>query len=176
MTKVRPPLTFENALTKIAAQIGWAEVARICKAAENTVRNWSDQDTTAKVSLESAFLLDVAFQVAGGDGTPFLDCYATRVEAELFEATTDRRALLAGVASAARETGQAVAASLHAARPDASTADFIVAEREVEEAIAANRNILATLRRLARSFMGRGSGNGAAEQQRVSEVAPIDTS
>jgi DNA-binding transcriptional regulator YdaS (Cro superfamily) len=81
LTKIRQPLTFENALTKVAGHIGWARVAEITKKAENTVRNWSDQDTTASITLDAALLLDEEFHKTGGDGTPFLHTYAVRMEA-----------------------------------------------------------------------------------------------
>lgn len=155
MTKVRPPLTFENALVTVAGRIGWPAAARICGFAENTVRNWSDQDTTAKLPLEAAFRLDVAFQAAGGEGAPFLHCYATRVDTELLAVSTDRQALIAGAARAAREGGEAIAATLAAANPSATAADFVLAERELEEAIVTKTNILSTIRALARPLMNR---------------------
>lgn len=163
MTKVRAPLTFENALTKVAGVIGWAEAARICGFAENTVRNWSDHDTTAKLPLEAAFRLDVAFQVGGGEGAPFHECYATRLDAELLAASPCRYALLAGVAKAAREGGEAIQATIAAARPGAGPADVLIAEREIEEAIAAKNSILATLRAFAKTLTGRGDVPRAPE-------------
>ena len=59
MTKVRSPLTFELALTKVAAVIGWPRVAEVCGQAERTVRNWSDVDTSARVNMDAALRLDV---------------------------------------------------------------------------------------------------------------------
>jgi hypothetical protein len=155
MTKVRPPLTFENALTRVAGLIGWGEVARICGCAESTVRNWSDQDTTAKLPLEGAFRLDVAYRAAGGDDAPFLTCYATRVDTEFMDVSADRRELVACVARAARESGEAIEATLAAADPSATAADLVVAEREVEEAIGTSTSILSQLRALARPLMNR---------------------
>lgn len=197
MTKVRPPLTFENALTKVAGVIGWAEAARICGFAENTVRNWSDQDTTAKLPLEAAFRLDVAFQEACADGVPFLSCYATRLKEQIGEVSADRAQLLAGVAAAAREGGEAVAATIAAAKPDATHADFAIAERELEEAITASRRLIVTIRGMLRKlthgricddveeppegFAARDLGGGIyvnrnAPVERAPEVAPPNTS
>ena len=146
MTKSRPPLTFENALTKVAGQLGWEETARICQQAERTVRNWSEPDTTASITLEAALKLDVAFHAAGGEGTPFLLCYATRVDAESFAAVPGREALIASAARSAKENGEAVHATLHAAHPRAKPIDFAVAEREIEESINALHGQLAALR------------------------------
>jgi hypothetical protein len=54
MTKIRKPLTFENALTTVASHIGWKETARIVGRSENTVRNWSDNDIGTGIPLEAA--------------------------------------------------------------------------------------------------------------------------
>lgn len=146
MTKRRLPLTFENALTKVAGVIGWAVAARICGQAERTVRNWSEPDTSAAISLDAALALDVAFHAAGGDGSPFLSCYSTRVESNTLAACRGREALLNCIARVALESGEAVAATMSAALPDASDAHFVIAERELEESIATQTHALAALR------------------------------
>lgn len=147
-------MTFENALTKAAGVIGWPEVAKICGMAEVTVRNWSDPDTTAKLPLEAAFLLDAAFVAAGGEEPPFLSCYATRLGSEIGEIHADRTKLLASVAIAARENGEAVAATIAAAAPDSTPADLVIAERELENAISSGRKLMVALRAMLRKFVG----------------------
>lgn len=154
MTKLRPPLTFENALTKVAAVLGWPKTAEIVGQAERTVRNWSEPDTTARISLDAAKRLDVAYQAAGGDGAPFLQCYATQVSAELLAVHADRHDLVAGAARASKESGEAIAATLAAAHPAATAADIAIAEREIEEAIEAKTSILARVRALGRLLRG----------------------
>jgi hypothetical protein len=146
MTKLRAPLTFENALAKVAGHIGWEETAKICGQAERTVRNWSEPDTTASITLEAAFKLDIAFHAAGGDGCPFLYCYMTRVDMERLAACPGREALLTSIAESARESGEALAAAIAAAHPAAGRADFAIGERELEESIDALQNSLAALR------------------------------
>lgn len=170
MTKRRLPLTFENALTKVAGHIGWAEVARICGTAENTVRNWSDPDTTARITLEAALKLDIAFHGAGGDGAPFLTCYATRRELECLAAVPGREALLTSIAKTSKEAGEAVSASLAAAHPAAERADFSIAKREIEESIEALRNQLAAL--CAREKAALSGEDQELEELRAPEVAP----
>lgn len=160
MTKERPPLTVELALTKIAVAIGWDQVAAIAGQCERTVRNWSDPDTTPKaadaISLELALKLDVAFRVAGGDGAPMLQCYATRLDTETADAVADKVALARQAAKAAKEGGEAIAAVIAAAMPGASEQELARAEIELEESIAAQTNIVATLRagRKGRGAMG----------------------
>ncbi len=146
MTKLRAPLTFENCLARVAGHIGWAKVAEIVGQAERTVRNWSEPDTTAAIPLEAALKLDVAYHAAGGEGTPFLICYATRFDTESLAACPGREELLDAAARTALETGEAVSAALAAARPRAGRADFAIAEKELEESIAAAHHTLAALR------------------------------
>ncbi len=146
MTKQRPPLTFENALTTVASLLGWPEVARICGQSERCVRNWSDQDTSAGIKLDAALELDRAYEEAGGDGAPFLLCYSIRLEADLLAARPGRKALSEATALAAKEGGEAIAAAIAAARPGASMTDVALAERELEESISAQTNALAALR------------------------------
>lgn len=146
MTKRRDPLTFERALTKIAGLIGWAAAAKIVRQAERTVRNWSDPDTSASITLDDALALDVAYRVAGGEGAPMFECYALRLDTDTLAARPSADALLKSTAAAAKEHGEAIAAVIAASRPGASAADFAIAERELEDSIHAEKNTLATLR------------------------------
>lgn len=146
MTKRRAPLTFELALTKIAGVIGWAKVAEIVGQAERTVRNWSDPDTSAGITLDAALKLDVAYAAAGGDGAPMHQCFTTRLKADTADACATVEALSRCAATAAKESGEANAALFAVTRPGATDADFAIAERELEESISASTNTLATLR------------------------------
>ena len=163
MTKTRAPCTWELALTKVAGQIGWDEVARIAAQAERTVRNWSDPDTGpaagASITLDLALALDVAFRVGGGDGAPMLQCHAVRVEADTITASPDLARLQALVAHSARESGEATAASIVAASLGAGERELASAELELEESIAAQTSALVMIR-----CMRRGEG--------VPEVTP----
>lgn len=173
MTKRRDPLTFENALSKVAGHIGWFEVARIVGQAERTVRNWSDPDTTASISLEAALKLDVAYHAAGGEGTPFLFCYATRLDAESLAACPGREELLLAAAKSAKESGEAISATLSAASPMAKLADFSIAERELEDSIGALTSALAAVRARRKAVEERGL-DIRGEETRGLEVAQQD--
>jgi hypothetical protein len=168
MTKRRAALTFENALTQVAGHIGWQRTAEIVGTAERTVRNWSDPDTSASITLAAALKLDEEFHKAGGQGTPFLLCYATLLEAVKIATSPELAALIASAAKSARESGEAVSAMLGAATPTATIADFAIAERELEEAINAQTNALAAVR--ARR-MAVEEGNGSGTDARAREVA-----
>jgi hypothetical protein len=169
VTKIRPALTFENALSTVAGHIGWARVAAITGKAETTVRNWSDPDTTASITLEAALQLDTEFHLAGGEGEPFLLCYATRLDADRLAATPELQALIDGAAKSAKESGEAVAAVLKAAKSAASLGDLAIAERELEEAITAHTNSLAALRARRKALL---DPEGTQQTSRAPEVAP----
>lgn len=145
MTKLRPPLSIHNAITRVAGLIGWDACARAVDQAERTVRNWSDPDTSADIPLWAAIKLDAAFIAAGGEGRPIHDCYQNLLEIAVADACGDTDALAEQAAVAAKESGEAVAALVRASRRGASRADRVIAARETEEAIAALKSTLPNL-------------------------------
>lgn len=150
MTKARAPLTAELALTRIADVTGWHTLAEISGFSERTVRSWSDPDNGPKaekaISLELALKFDVAYRAAGGEGSPLLQWFTTRLEAEVQIALADSAAIINSIAVASREHGEATAFALAAALPGASPAVGIRAELETEQAISALMITLASLR------------------------------
>jgi hypothetical protein len=162
MTKVRKPLTFENALASVASHIGWKEAARIVGRSENTVRSWSDNDIATGIPLNAALKLDLEFHKAGGDGAPFFNCYATQVESARMDACPEIQAMIASAAKVAKETGEAIEATLGAATLTANVTDIGIAERELEQAINAHRNSLALLR-ARREHLHDAKGNEGAQ-------------
>lgn len=150
MTKLRPPVSCELALTRIAGLVGWERVAVICDQAPRTVRRWSDPDESPAagdaLSLERATCLDAAYRAEGGDGAPLLQCSALRLEAALAASMVDQAAIAASAARSAKEHGEALAATFAAARPDAGQRELAAAERELEESIAASTDTLTKLR------------------------------
>lgn len=153
MTKRRAPLSYELALTKVASLLGWPACALTLGQSERTVRNWSDPDASAGIRMDAAETLDLAYQEAGGVGAPFLECYATRLKTGLADGLGSAEAIAAAAAAAAKEGGEAVAAAIIAARPDASDQDFVIAEKELEEAISAKNAALAAIRQRRRAEM-----------------------
>lgn len=150
MTKLRPPISLELALTRVAGVIGWDRVAAACGAGESAVRKWTNPDTRptvgGSVTLDQARILDREYHAAGGAGSPLLQCQALLLEAETLAATPNAAEVARAASNAAKESGEALAAAFTSAQPDAVEADFIVAERELEEAIAANTVLLGAVR------------------------------
>jgi hypothetical protein len=158
MTKVRPPLTIPNAITRVAGLIGWDAAAGAVDMIERTVRNWSDPDTPAEIPVWAAIRLDAAYIAAGGDGAPILQCYENLLDIAQAHACADSDALAEQTAVAAKESGDAVAALVRASRRGASRTDRAIAARETEEAIAALKNTLPNLAAGAGEDMDRSEG------------------
>lgn len=145
MTKTRPPVSFELALSKIAGLIGWEQIAAICKRSQRAVRNWGDKDATECIRIDQALALDVAYRQAGGDGAPILETYVLLLEQEALKASFCTEALARAASVAAKEGGEATAALIQASRPGASRADREIARRETQEAIEGFTSALAQL-------------------------------
>ena len=150
MTKLRPPLSYENALERVAHRIGWERVTPIIGVGERAGRRWSDPDARpaagAAMTLEMAEQLDAAYRAAGGEDSPLLYCLAARLDQATIAAVADMTDIIISVGIGAQEHGEAAAATLAAAVPGADPRLKVIAERELEQAIVANTNTLAKLR------------------------------
>lgn len=146
MTKLRSALSYELALTKIAGTVGWARCGQVLGQSERTVRNWSDPDAASGIRMDAAEVLDLEYQAAGGKGAPLLECFALRQKSAAARIFGSAEAIATAVARAAKEGGEGIAAAIAAARPDATDADYAIAERELEEGIAAKTEALRCVR------------------------------
>ncbi len=154
MTKLRTPLTFEDAMTRVAGLIGWTEVQRITGRADSTVRAWGDPNNQTAAPIDQALALDAAYVAAGGEDPPFLDTFAFRLNVRLIEQTACRSALAGELAEAMRETGDALVAGAAIVQGDASP---FAAHRAIEEARQAEAALGKVLIRLT-SFLPSGEG------------------
>ncbi|MCB2048549.1 MAG: hypothetical protein KDE32_10020 [Novosphingobium sp.] len=157
MTKLRPPFSAEQAVTRIAGVIGWDRVAEICGQGESAVRKWTNPDTSPsageRITFDQMRALDTEYAALGGEGAPLLQCQAILLEVEALQVSTGAREVASAAAKAAKESGEALAAAFIAAQPGATHADLLVTERELEEDIEASTQLLAIVRK-------RRSGNG----------------
>lgn len=137
MTKSRDPLTFEDAVTKIAAEIGWDGCAAAVGKTERLVRYWSDPDEDREPSITQALKLDAAYRAKTGSNlAPMLSVYAHKLGLDGFCPETGA-ALIHLAAKVARETGEAAAAAMEAALPGATQSTRATAIREIDEGIEA---------------------------------------
>ena len=142
MTKRREPLTYHRALTTIAARIGWDRCAAICGVTERTVRYWSDPDCETEIRLIDAERLDRAFVDHGGDHRPFLRLFELRADVQA-RAQDANLVTLAG--EMAKESGEAIAATITAAARADCPRERQRAIQELEEAVAKMSDVIASL-------------------------------
>ena len=132
MTKRREPLTYQLALTEIAARIGWDRAGAICGVTDRAVRYWSDPDCEREIRMIDAERLDRAFMEHGGDHAPFHRLMTLRLDLAARETDSS---LVELAASASKESGEAIGALLEfSARPDCP-ATRRRAAKELSEAI-----------------------------------------
>lgn len=155
MTKLRAPLSFSQAITRVAGLIGWDEAARVTRRAKRTVRHWSESDRHGTPTLDQAFALDRAYLAAGGEGAPILECYARQLDVAVAQSFASRAALADDIAATARESADAISCSIHVTQPGATPTAIHRAIAETEEASGAMTRLLGRLK----SFL---PGNGAA--------------
>ena len=148
MTKLRPPLSVEQALTRIAGQVpgDWQAMAAVVGKAERTVRNWGDPDTPEDISIRAAIALDLEYQRCGGVGAPINDVYALLLKTGRAEVFACQAKLTAATIVEIVESAEAIAAQLAAAQPGADQAAYDHAVRQKEEDIAAAQHSLTLLR------------------------------
>jgi hypothetical protein len=147
VTKARTPLSVEQALQRIAAQLsgGVEAMARIAQRQPGTIRAWMDPDRPEQVPLEAAIDLDLAYQAEGGRGAPLFEVYATQLELAERRRFADRHRLLDYAHGVIKEGGEAHAALIAYARPGATELDRKLAHKEVSEAYEKLRDILPLL-------------------------------
>lgn len=149
MTKPREPASFELALTRLAEQIGWDQAAEAVGKSSSTLRTWSDPDygpdAGRVLTLDDALALSVAYRMAGGEGSPFQDCFAAQLETEILAERAE--ACLAQAAGLhAKETGNAVSWAVAASLPEAGRSVLGRAERACEQSVNAGLRMLAAIR------------------------------
>jgi hypothetical protein len=137
MTKVRAPLTFDNALSRIAGMIGWGAMGEAVGQAERTVRDWGDPDTGRSCPIDAAVKLDLAFQEAGGKGAPMHETFSLLLDQSKAERFADQVELAHHHCTIIKEAAEAGQALILATLPGATRVERATALREVEENIVA---------------------------------------
>jgi hypothetical protein len=154
MTLRRDPVTFQHALTRIAALLTVAGMARVVRRSERLVHKWMHPHAGAYPTLNQALALDAAFAAAGGDGAPILETYAQQLDNELGRQVASRIALANDLATAAKECGEAIAHGLAVSQPGSGPREAHRALGEAEEA----RSAMAVVVRRLSSFLPLGAG------------------
>jgi len=155
MTNLRTPLTFADAMTRVAGVLTYPDVRRLMRRSDRCVRSWSEPASGKRPTIEQALALDLAYRLAGGQGAPFRDAYDHQLGVAVSDATPCRLALGADIAEVARETGEAIAASVALMDPAISPRAVHRALVEVEQA----QGRFATLLTRVTKFLPLGAGS-----------------
>lgn len=154
MTKLRSPVSPEQALARVAGVIGWARTSEILDRGESALRKWSNPDSGPApgehITLAKANELDDAYRAEGGEGRPFLQYMVLAAETREIDASASRDELARAAGIAAKEAGDATLTAIAAAQ-SGDDRDLAIAERECEEAIAASTHQLAVIRQHRKS-------------------------
>lgn len=147
MTKLRPPLTVEAAINRISGQLPGSveQMAQICGRRPSTVRAWADPGRPEEIPIDCAIRLDRAYAEAGGQGFPLFEVYSHLVKSDAAEAFASKFSLLNVLHDCIREGGEAEAAIVRAALPEAGSIERRNAVQEVEQAIVALSKALTVL-------------------------------
>lgn len=147
MTKLRPPLSTEQALSRIAGQLpgGFEAMAEKVGKSASLLRKYGDPDREEEITVRDARTLDLAFRAAGGEGYPLYDAYTAQLEIAELQTFSDRFALLDRAGKVIKEGGEAHAALIAACKPGATQRDRDNAARELAEALEEIKPTLAAL-------------------------------
>jgi len=139
VTKRRPPLTIDAALTRIADHLpgGWREMAEVAHRREGLVRAWGDPDRREGIPLLDSLQLDLAYRAGGGRGAPLFEWYTARLDAAGGLRVAGPAALARQAEQLVRECGEANAALIAVSFSGGDHAKLVAARREIEEAMVA---------------------------------------
>lgn len=147
MTKPRAPLSFEQALARIAGQLadGYNTMGAITGRCASTVRAWGDPDRREEIPLPAACALDLAYVEAGGDGAPLHEAYTHQLEQAALLQWAAGRELARHAAQVIKECGEAGSALVLATQPGACARVKASAATEVAEALETLKRALPLL-------------------------------
>lgn len=147
MTKVRAPLSMEQALQRIAGQCsgGIEQMAQAVQRQASTVRAWMDPDRDEQASVEAGVELDLLFQAEGGEGCPIFEAYGAKLDLAAAQKFLMANRLQDYAVDVIREGGEAHAAIVAAARPGASPTERKIAHKEACEAFEKLRDVIPLL-------------------------------
>lgn len=159
VTKLRAPLTIENALVEVASVLGYERMGEIAGVHARTVRKWADPEASERCSIEVGVAFDIAYQQAGGEGAPIYEAYGLMIEAARAQKFSDAAAIARHALNVMKEAGEAEMALVAASLPSATKACRLAAVREVEEAVGALTQSLPALTKGIVPDEGAGEGS-----------------
>lgn len=139
MTKLRPPLTVEDALVRIANQVptGFDAMGTVCGVTGGLVRAWGDPDRRERMPVDAIIPLDILYAEHGGVGSPLFELLEYQRDEARAGRFAEERELAVATVEIVREASDAVAALIEASQPGAGPEAKRKARKEVAELDAA---------------------------------------
>lgn len=147
MTKLRAPLTIEDAANRVIGAIGMDQAVKATGRNPDYLRSLTDPDKRYKLTVEDAIKLDIAHQADGHEGAPIYETYGTLFDIAHAERFSDNHRFAQLVADFIKEVGDAGRALVVASLPGAGASEDRDATRETAEAVEAANVLLSHLTR-----------------------------
>ncbi|MGN6270890.1 MAG: hypothetical protein ACTHM0_13480 [Sphingomonas sp.] len=110
MTKVRPPLTVENALFAVLGRIGAERAAEVTARDKGYILSLSNPDNRYRLTVDDAIALDLEHIAQGGAGAPIYELYGRRLDIAGADRFADAAAIAKLTLAMIKEGGEAHAA------------------------------------------------------------------
>lgn len=149
MTKLRPPLSIEAALSDVIDAIGMDAAIAATGRTKHYLRGLSDPDKRERLTCADAIALDAAHHTALGT-RPIHDMMGLKLDARAADAESCVDRLFASTIEAMKESSEADVALFEATRPGASRATRQTAMRELVQSLNARRRQIPILRAMMR--------------------------
>ena len=146
MTKLREPVTIENALLLVVARLTPERAAEVTGRDAAYLRVLHDPDRREQLTVRDLELLDLEHQAQFGEGFPLYEALGRRLESSAAERFADQAALGRATMAVAKECGEAMAAMIAAGLPGADRKTIEEALRQLEEADASTDAAIAVFR------------------------------
>lgn len=148
MTKLRQPLTVEDALYKVLGALTMSGAVEATGRTAGYLRMLSDPDQRAQLTVIDMIKLDVSHMRAGFPGMPIFEAVATILHAAQPELFSNAYAISRVTCDVVKEGGDAHVALIEASLPGADSRTLKKALKETVESIEANHRAVAVIQSL----------------------------
>ena len=148
VTKVRQPLSIEQALCDVIDALGMSRAAEVTGRRQSYLRRVTDPARRDALTCHDALLLDAEYDATVG-GRPIHETMKVKLDAQRLHITFDQQALLEATMDSVREAGGAHAA-LIAATAHPSPSVLKAALRGLMQSVQAKNRIAPILRQMIR--------------------------
>lgn len=145
MTKLRPPLSIEDALHKVFGALTLEVVAELTGRAPAYLRDLTDPDKSPHLLVRDLIKLDLGHRQAGHAGAPLYETLGLILKAADAEIFSDAAALGQIAVRVIKEGGEANVALYAATRPGVTTQQLQQTQRELVQSAQEHAEAIAAV-------------------------------